>query len=701
MYIYLFNLKIYFLKRSKATRYRRRKRAALYLESLFSSSSDENFENSMTSVFPSVPPPVPLVTNAVNINNIKINTDHIDHTTSSSIESNIDDISSSNSFDDQSISVVEENEDIELTIAKWAVRNSICHSVLDDLLVSLSKHTEFKHLPKDSRTLLHTPSSTILKNIDGGVYYHFGIVSELEYLCKVHTHLPSTLLLMVGIDGLPVTKNPPSQLWPILGYFSNIPDKKHKVFIIGAYYGKSKPGDCNEYMQDFVDELCLLINKGVTINNITIKVLLNAIICDTPAKSFVLNIRGHTAKKSCLRCQTIGQFENNRVYFPDLTFSLRTHDDFVAYTDSDFHYGETVLSKLPKFDIINNIPYDYMHSVCIGIMKKILIFWTGGVKKHNLALPKKLISVLDSRLNNLGQHIPHEFQRAPNENSRKHPIHDASRLKATELRQILLYTGMVIFHKVISEEVYNHFLEFCIAIRILFTNNITSEYNKFAKSLILHFVASFAQIYQKCYMSHNMHSILHLSDDVEKFGPLNSFSAFPFESYMQPLKKKIKSGVKPLQQLVRRYAEEKILWHNQKLKPENCNSSINYQCKIKNRPLIENSCDPQFTGWKMPNFVLKLNKADNCVKMQNNDIVVIENIATSKCDNSVVIIGRKFSKLTNFFEKPLLSHLLNIYSASNLSNLQSWKLNTIKEKMMCLPLTDIDSYVILPLLHLQ
>lgn len=533
-------MEIYFLKRSKATRYRRRKRAALYLESLFSSSSDEHFENSMTSIFPSVPSPVPLVTNTVNINNIKINAEHIDHTTSSSIESNIEDISSLSSFDDQSISVVEESEDIELTIAKWAVRNSICHSVLDDLLTSLSKHTEFKYLPKDSRTLLHTPSSTVLKNIDGGVYYHFSIVSEIEYLCKVHTHLPSTLLLMVGIDGLPVTKNPPSQLWPILGYFSNIPDEKQKVFIIGAFYGKSKPGDCNDYMQDFVDELCLLINEGVTINNITIKVLLNAIICDTPAKSFILNIRGHTAKKSCLRCHTIGQYENNRVYFPDLTFSLRTHDDFVAYTDSEFHYGETVLSKLPKFDIINNIPYDYMHSVCIGIMKKILIFWTGGIKKHNLALPKKLISVLDSRLNNLGQHIPHEFQRAPNENSRKHPIHDASRLKATELRQILLYTGMVIFHKVISEEVYNHFLEFCIAIRILSTNNITSEYNEFAKSLILHFVASYAQIYQKCFMSHNMHSILHLSDDVKKFGPLNSFSAFPFESYMQPLKKKLK-----------------------------------------------------------------------------------------------------------------------------------------------------------------
>jgi len=66
----------------------------------------------------------------------------------------------------------------------------------------------------------------------------------------------------------------------------------------------------------------------------------------------------------------------------------------------------------------------------------------------------------------------------------------------------------------------------------------------------------------------------------------------------------------------------------------------------------------------MTNFFLKLNKADNCVQMKNNDVVLIEKITTSKCDNSVVLIRWKFSKLTNFFEKPLSSHLLNIHSAS-------------------------------------
>lgn len=81
--------------------------------------------------------------------------------------------------------------------------------------------------------------------------------------------------------------------------------------------------------------------------------------------------------------------------------------------------------------------------------------------------------------------------------------------------------------------------------RILSINNISEEYFDYAKSLIQHFVGLFAQIYGKSYMSHNVHIILHLADDVKKFGPLNSFSAFPFESFIQPLKRKIKSGVKP------------------------------------------------------------------------------------------------------------------------------------------------------------
>jgi len=113
--------------------------------------------------------------------------------------------------------------------------------------------------------------------------------------------------------------------------------------------------------------------------------------------------------------------------------------------------------------------------------------------------------------------------------------------------------------------------------------------------------------------------------------------------------------------------------------------------------------EPQFTGWRMKRFVIKLNSSDDCVKMKNNDVVIIENIASSKSDSNIMIIGRKYNTVKNFFEKPCASNLLNIYNASQLSHLQSWMLSDIKEKLMCLPLIDYDinNCVILPLLHLQ
>lgn len=195
---------------------------------------------------------------------------------------------------------------------------------MNNLLKSLSKHPKFKGLTKNSRTLLKTPNKTIIKDIKGGIYYHFGIKNEVESILRSVKTLPSVIMLMVGIDGLPITKNPPSQLWPILGYFSNISDPK--VFIIGACYGKSKPEDCNEFLCDFVNEIRFLITDGIVYNNEHVKIHLNALICDAPAKTFVLNFKGHTGKNSCIRCHTVSSFGNNRIYFSQLESPLRTHN---------------------------------------------------------------------------------------------------------------------------------------------------------------------------------------------------------------------------------------------------------------------------------------------------------------------------------------------------------------------------------------
>lgn len=126
------------------------------------------------------------------------------------------------------------------------------------------------------------------------------------------------------------------------------------------------------------------------------------------------------------------------------------------------------------------------------------------------------------------------------------------------------------------------------------------------------------------------------------------------------------------------------------------------QHKLNNRPMTQNICEPQFTGWKTEKFVIKLNKANNCVKMKSGDLVLIDNIATSQLDRSILIIGRKFEKVVEYFNVSCSSELLNIHLVSQLSYLQPWKLTDISEKMMRFPILDDETKsVVMPLLHLQ
>lgn len=56
-----------------------------------------------------------------------------------------------------------------------------------------------------------------------------------------------------------------------------------------------------------------------------------------------------------------------------------------------------------------------MHCVCIGIMKKLLLLWTGK-SKTSCTLPANLINGVNNNIIRLAQHIPKEFQKTPHEN---------------------------------------------------------------------------------------------------------------------------------------------------------------------------------------------------------------------------------------------------------------------------------------------
>ena len=61
----------------------------------------------------------------------------------------------------------------------------------------------------------------------------------------------------------------------------------------------------------------------------------------------------------------------------------------------------------------------------------------------------------------------------------------------------------------------------------------------------------------------NVHSLSHLPSHVRRFGVLDNFSSFPYENYLQTIKRLIRKRNYPLQQVIRRLSEQsKIVKHS-------------------------------------------------------------------------------------------------------------------------------------------
>ena len=145
------------------------------------------------------------------------------------------------------------------------------------------------------------------------------------------------------------------------------------------------------------------------------------------------------------------------------------------------------------------------------------------------------------------------------ENSARLPrsLSEIARWKATELRQFLLYTGPVVLKGVLPEVLYSHFLCFHIAMKLLSSKEHCREWNAYAERLLVHFVKESGKIYGPQFISYNVHCLIHLPADVLRFGQVDEFSSFPFENFLQHMKRRVTHSKNPLSSLVKRLSEIK------------------------------------------------------------------------------------------------------------------------------------------------
>lgn len=155
------------------------------------------------------------------------------------------------------INIVEKySQDLKL----WAIEFNISHNSHDALLNILRKHKCFSKLPKDSRTIMQTKPVDRSKicDIEPGKYYHFGIENGIKRHLP-HNFIGSSLKIVIGIDGLPISKSNLNQFWPILAYIRPQSD----VFPIGIFFGNEKPKDSNKFLNAMYEEAYRLYKYGI------------------------------------------------------------------------------------------------------------------------------------------------------------------------------------------------------------------------------------------------------------------------------------------------------------------------------------------------------------------------------------------------------------------------------------------------------
>ena len=198
-------------------------------------------------------------------------------------------------------------------LTEWALQENITRTAFNNLLQKISKHDI--PVPLDSRTLLKLPRAVEVITKCDGEYIYLGVESGVTRLISKFpdSFQKRDIKRDLNVDGISLFSSSSGQMWPILCRVM-----KFEPFVVGSFYGTSKPDPVDDYLYDLVEELKVLENKNINVFNhlLNFRITVNAFICDAPARQMLKNIKSHTGFYSCERCEIRGNSVDHRLVFP-------------------------------------------------------------------------------------------------------------------------------------------------------------------------------------------------------------------------------------------------------------------------------------------------------------------------------------------------------------------------------------------------
>ena len=353
---------------------------------------------------------------------------------------------------------------------------------------------------------------------------------------------PDNVTISFNCDGVPVFKSSQYSLWPILCTINelSLDERGKSIMLHSLWFGRHKPR-VDTYFAPFIAELQSLHENGVAWIDSTglqrnSRVHALVCVCDAVARAMIQNFKQFNGKYGCGFCCHEGEVVDKgkghtRVYPVQADIvPLRSMASTVELAERATESGEaqmgvkgaSPLFLLPSFDFVKGFVPDYMHSVCLGVVRQFTNLWLDGkysAEEYHL-LPDQMRQI-DSALCEIKP--PSEVRRNPR------PLSERAFWKATEWRAFLLLYSPVVMKDFLPRRFYKHWMLLAFALHILLSSVTTQDQVNCAELCLVQFVAQIPQLYGIEHCSYNSHLLVHLAQSVRDWGSLWANSAFVYE----------------------------------------------------------------------------------------------------------------------------------------------------------------------------
>ena len=242
--------------------------------------------------------------------------------------------------------------------------------------------------------------------------------------------------------------------------------------------------------------------------------------------------------------------------------------------------GRSLFFDLPNFDYVKDITVDYLHLVCLGVVKKCveLTFSVGENRQRNTRRPLSSPSLFNRLISNIK--VVREFNRRVRDL-------DFAVYKGQEFRNLLLFFFPIILNCIeenCKERNMWLYLSFMVKLCVLPSEEFPLEGNSEIDKCTNHFYALYEELFGVSNCSYSTHVIGSHLKDMLCDGPLTKTSAFPFESFYGEMRQCFVPGtVSTLKQIlsnvlikraISNHVCEKTIYISPKDTPMECNSMI-------------------------------------------------------------------------------------------------------------------------------